>query len=67
VWLLLPPLLLLLLQIESALEGIRGLRLRQRLRNAAVLLFTDWREVWVQVRAEGGAGLKRRRRMLHGP
>jgi hypothetical protein len=37
------------LQIEEALAAVSGVRHRQRLRNAAVLLFTDWREVWSQV------------------
>jgi hypothetical protein len=37
-------------QVEQALGGVSGVRRRQRLRNAAALLFTDWREVWGQVR-----------------
>lgn len=45
-------------QVEEALSAVRGVRLRQRLRNAAVLLFIDWREVWFQVggvaETEGG-------------
>lgn len=41
---------LVLSQVEDALAAVRGVRRRQRLRNAAVLLFTDWREVWTQVR-----------------
>jgi hypothetical protein len=41
---------LLRCQVEQALGGVSGVRRRQRLRNAAALLFTDWREVWGQVR-----------------
>ena len=39
----------MLLQVEALLAGIKGARSQQRLRNAAVRLFTNWREVWVQV------------------
>jgi len=43
------------LQVEEALAAIKGVRRRQRMRNTAVLLFTDWREVWLQVRhGKGG-------------